>query len=342
MVGKAPPDALAVCDAFGLGTPIGTMTAVAGGLSHRMWRLASSRGDFAVKELNRNFDDPGYMPWFERAFAVEMAALDAGVPLPRPVPAAATGACLAELPSAGRRPTTVRVHEWLDGVTVPMDAHDPAVAAQVGAILARLHALRLPTPVTIAEMLCAHGDEHWRGLANRLEAANVAWAPQLSATLAIIAELEGFVVDARTDTAPLIMSHRDAYQNNVIVPGDGCALLVDWDGAGPVNPRHEVATAALNWAGVHLGEPDPAIAKALTAAYRAGGGEFDAPRKADFVEFIGEVLSWLEYNIRRTLGERLHDESDRALGDREARQMLGNLPRFQRSLDSWARDTIPA
>jgi hypothetical protein len=60
------------------------------------------------------------------------------------------------------------------------------------------------------------------------------------------------------------------------------------------------------------------------------------------VEFIGEVLSWLEYNVRRTLGERLHDESDRVLADREARQMLGNLPRFQRSLDAWARDTICA
>jgi len=318
------------------------MTPVAGGFSHRMWRLRTERGVFAVKELNRNFDDPGYMPWFERAFAVEMAALEAGVPLPRPLPVAATGGCLAELPSAGTRPTTVRVHEWLEGVTVSMDARDPAVAAQVGAILARLHALRLSTPVTIAEMLRAYGGEHWRGLAERLEAANVPWAPQLSATLVVIGELEGFVVDARTDPAPLIMSHRDAYQNNVIVPADGRATLVDWDGAGPVNPRHEVATAALNWAGVHLGEPDPAIAKALTAAYRAGGGEFEAPRKADFVEFIGEVLSWLEYNIRRALGERLHDESDRALGDRQARQMLENLPRFQRSLDSWARDTISA
>ena len=339
---EAPPDTLAVCDAFDLGTPIGTMSVVPGGLSHRMWRLATARGHFAVKELNRNFDDPGYMPWFERAFAVELAALRAGLPLPRPVPVVTTGACLAELPSPGTRPTTVRVHEWLDGVTVPMDARDPAVAAQVGTILARLHALRLPTPVTIGEMLRAYGGEHWHGLVERLEAANVSWAPHLSAALAVIDELEGFVADARTDPAPLIMSHRDAYQNNVIIPEDGRAKLVDWDGAGPVNPRHEVATAALNWAGVHLGEPDPGVARAMTAAYRAGGGEFDAPRKADFVEFIGDVLSWLEYNIRRTLGERLHDESDRALGDRQARQMLENLPRFERSLDSWARDTMCA
>lgn len=45
-------DLCSICDAFRLGTPQGTLQTVTGGLLHRMWRLETDYGLFAVKVLN--------------------------------------------------------------------------------------------------------------------------------------------------------------------------------------------------------------------------------------------------------------------------------------------------
>ncbi len=350
MEGMTLPDTSAICAAFDLGAPIAAMTPVSGGLSNRMWRLRTDRGEFAVKELNRDFDNADYMPWFERAFAVEMAAFNAGIPMPRPIPAARTGGCLAELPAVGERPATVRVHEWVDGIPVSGADADTATARQVGVILARVHALRLPTEATLAEMLLVHGDAHWHSLVERLRAADVPWASRLEAVLSTISELEAFVLEAGAEPVNLIMSHRDADQKNVILARDADAnsvaqassparlpeaMLIDWDAAGPVSARHEIAKEALDWAGVHRGEPDPSVASGMIDGYRAAGGDFGSARRNDFGEFIGVILIWLEFNVRRALGERLQDVSDAELATREALQILENLPRFATSLDKW-------
>lgn len=43
-----------ICAAFNLGTPIGKLTPVAGGLLHRMWRLDTTTGSYAVKQLTKD------------------------------------------------------------------------------------------------------------------------------------------------------------------------------------------------------------------------------------------------------------------------------------------------
>jgi len=42
-------DLSTICDAFAIGTPKGTPQPVTGGLLHRMWRLETNNGVFAVK-----------------------------------------------------------------------------------------------------------------------------------------------------------------------------------------------------------------------------------------------------------------------------------------------------
>ena len=44
----------AVAGAFGLGLPVAPLRPVAGGRSHRTWRLRTTGGEWAVKVLNRS------------------------------------------------------------------------------------------------------------------------------------------------------------------------------------------------------------------------------------------------------------------------------------------------
>lgn len=91
----------ATCEMFDLGVPRGAPKRVAGGLTNRLWRLETTRGIFAVKEMNRDPDRADYVAWFGRAFTLERAAFRRGIPMPRPVPAAATGRCLGEPARSG-------------------------------------------------------------------------------------------------------------------------------------------------------------------------------------------------------------------------------------------------
>ncbi len=324
-----------VCELFGLGGPCGAATPVAGGLTHRMWAVETDRGIFAVKEINRNFDDPGYVGWYERAFALERAAFDAGVPMPRPIPDVASGRCLAEVPGTGERPMTVRAHAWVEGDKLDNSQMYPAEdATQVAVMLARIHALGM-VPEASARALRRFGDEHWRMYVERAEAAHASWAAVLRALLPTLRELEAYVSAADDDPTPLVLSHNDSDKKNVIRTPNRRLVLIDWDAAGPVNPRHDVANYALIWAGVRLGDPDRALAHAFIGAYRRAGGIDVRFRPGDVAELVSRQLTWMNFNVRRALGERLRDDSDREAGMDVIRRNAAELPRFVRSLDTW-------
>jgi Phosphotransferase enzyme family len=326
----------ATCELFDLGEPRSAPESVGGGLTNRLWRLTTARGVFAVKRMNRDFDRADYVAWFDRAFTLEQAAFRAGVPMPRPVPVAATGRCLGELPGGGERPTTVRVHEWVEGQKLDNGTVYPAeIAARVAVILARIHGLGMEADVQLDEALRVFGDEHWRARAEQADRAHAEWAPEFRLLLPTLGELEAYLVLAHADSTPLLLSHRDSDMKNVLRTRDDELLLVDWDQAGPVSPRHDLANHALVWAGVHPGDPDVAVARAFVDAYRRAAGTNERFQETDLAELVALRLAWFDFNVRRALGERVRDESDRQLGVNVVRRNVTQLPRFARSLDNW-------
>lgn len=329
--------AQAVCAAFDLGTPFAEMTPVAGGLTHRMWRLDTARGAFAVKEISIDSSGAWQAPRIERAFTLERSAFDAGIAMPRPLPVAGSNLCLAEVRRDDGRAATVRVHEWVEGEGLQRIVYGADFAGRVGKVIARIHGLAIDAGVSQADALVTLGDDHWRSLAERVERSDAEWKWEFRAILATVAEIEAYVDSARGDETRLILGHRDADQKNWMRTADKDLLLVDWDAAGPVNPRHEVASLALTWAGVHLGEPDWKVVRAWIAGYRAGGGVVDAIRPTDLAEFVAVLSQWFEDNARRAIGERPGDEVERKRSADIVRRGFKDLPRYVRSVERWSR-----
>jgi thiamine kinase-like enzyme len=325
----------AICELFDLGAPRRALEAVGGGLTNRMWRLTTERDVFAVKEMNRDPERADYVAWFDRAITLERAAFAAGVPMPRPVPVAATGRCLGEL-ACSDGPLTVRVHEWVGGEKLDNGiAYSPEVAARVAMMLGRIHSLRIAANIDAEEARTVFGHEHWRMLAERAESVAADWAPECRRLLPVLGELEAYVVAAHADLTPLLLSHRDSDMKNVMRTADGELMLVDWDAAGPVHPRQDLANEALVWAGVHRGDPDAGVAHAFVDAYRRAANTNDRFQATDLAELVSVRLGWFEFNVRRALGERVRDESDRQVGLNVVRRNAEQLPRFARSLDAW-------
>jgi hypothetical protein len=140
-----------------LGAPVGAMTRVDGGLLNRMWRLETDQGVFAVKELTR---DRGWTYRPDDIFRLEQAAFAGGIPMPEPISA----------------DTEVLVHRWVEGSKVPEKPVRASFAFEIGAILARLHALDIEwTHVSIEDPM----PTDWPELATAAVASHQPWADEL-------------------------------------------------------------------------------------------------------------------------------------------------------------------
>jgi Ser/Thr protein kinase RdoA (MazF antagonist) len=326
-----------IAEAFGLGTPTGPLVAITSGPSavHRSWRLSTNRGRFAVKTLNRDQHAYG-VGALEGPVRLELAALAAGVPLPRPHLAVATGAGVAEVAGLGPQPVLVRVHDWVDGSS-PTAPASTRLADELGGVLATIHrlGLRCGQGAQVDRWYRAvHGAAHWRGLAASAERAGRGWAGRLRAALPLLAEVEALVAARAAEAVPLVVTHSDLVPGNVLESAGGRPWILDWDDAGTWNAAEEVAAAVVSWSSRAHGGPDERVALALVEGYRAAGGVLPGQSPTVLAGSLSAVANWLELNLRRSLSQAT-DQAVRWPADAEVAGALVELPRRLARLDRW-------
>ncbi len=326
-----------IAEAFGLGAPTGPLVAITSGPSavHRSWRLSTSRGRFAVKAFSWDQHAHGRAA-LEGPVRLELAALAAGVPMPRPCLAVETGAGVAEVAAPGPHLVLVRVHEWVDGNT-PTAPASQRLADELGGVLAAIHRLGVPCGEggqVDGWYRAAHGAGHWRGLAARAERAGRGWAGRLRAALPLLAEVEALVAARAAEAVPLVLTHSDLVPGNVLVSAGGRPWIVDWDDAGPWNAAEEVAAAMVSWSSSAQSEPDERIALALVEGYRGAGGVLQGHSPTVLAGSLRAVANWLELNVRRSLSQAA-DHALRRQAEAEVVGALVELPRRLAGLDWW-------
>jgi Ser/Thr protein kinase RdoA (MazF antagonist) len=322
-----------LCSALGLGTPIGNVQAVSGGLLHHMWRLNTTSGTYAVKELDPTFiAHPGAVAFFENTERIASLMARAGIPAVAAINAA-SGPVLALGEAA------FLVYEWIDGKTLPPGPAGPTAAREIGAVLGHIHLV--DTTGTewppLESAVDTFRDDEWVLLARRGAAENLPWAAalrDLQPNLVVWNARYRRVVGDLLKTQ--VISHRDLDQRNVLWQSDQSLLIVDWESAGAVNPAVELADVALNWSGLTVGEPDPNVFHAVLAGYRSTGATIrDEPRDV-FYATLAHWLSWLKFNIQRSLGEAAATPAERDLGTHETTDTLAIVQRLASGIDLYA------
>jgi Ser/Thr protein kinase RdoA (MazF antagonist) len=287
------PDAREAAAAFGLGGVLVEPVVAARGEMGRIWRLETTTGTWALKEVFRPEPDAAERARLDAAF--QEAALGAGVPLPRPI-VARDGRVLIEVGQPDHR-RAVRVYGWLD-----LRSRDAVVPiSEVAAILGRLHGLAIldsrPIDPWFREAVPA---ERWPALAARARAAGVSWATTLERLVPTL--LAGTEVAARAfAAAPLtpagtITCHLDYNPENVLLDATGRPVVVDWENSGPELAEQELASAVAEFVA------DPSDTATFLRAYVASGG---AGRIRDRSSF-GMVLT-VQSALVRTYAERALD-----------------------------------
>lgn len=320
----------AVADRFQLGPLVGPPVSVSGGLLNRMWRLETNAGCFAVKELNLVRDQ---VPDFEAVYSFELAAGQAGVPLPTPVPDPASHRAVARL----EQPTAaVLVHHWAEGTPMPATPVTDQYAYRLGVALADLHSLHTDWPAAEdpPEMLT---DREWATLADTARRAEMPWAAKLASTTSAFARIGALVTEWNRRDDAVVVSHRDVNPKNLL-EHEGLPVIVDWETLGWVSVAHELGATAASLAYQRDGAGfDGEVFHSVLSGYRSRGRTVPEPGPHWFAALFGVWLYTVQRNIERCIAGGVDgppaDGQDLSVGDSVVRRGLSGLPGLLGRLD---------
>jgi Ser/Thr protein kinase RdoA (MazF antagonist) len=283
---------LDIANHFALGNHAALSGPVARGELGQVWRLSTSRGSWAVKELFEKQPESD-----AREFAdYQDAVRHAGVPAPTVV-RANDGTVLLDVGSA-----QVRVYQWVD-INEPDVYLDPAA---VGKLVATIHLVDFPGRIPVDEWYTDPvGAERWDELFRTLAKANAPFATRLLDFRDELVAMEELIEPPQN----LQTCHRDLWADNVRSTPSGGLCVIDWENAGLADPTKELC-AVLS----EFGYEDAARARALWRAYFDAGGPGRVSRRADFSMAIAQIGHIGEVSCRTWLEAETQAERDRAAG----------------------------
>ena len=289
---------------YDLGALAGDLVLAARGEQGRIWRLQTSRGSWAVKELLFPVEEQQAA----RDVEFQLAARSAGIPLPMPRRTRDGQVVLPADRAAAAR--AIRVYQWAD--LAPDQVVTPA---EVGAVTASLHLLEReaePGPVEawFSEPL---GESAWADLLDDARRGGAPWEAALGRWLPDLIALDGAV--SPPDPARTMTCHRDINIENIRCSADGGVVVLDWENCGPAEPARELATVICDLAT----ELSPDAAQVGYAAYLASEGPERLDSVGDFAMAAAAQGHLLQFYSRRALdagesaenktrsAKRLHD-----------------------------------
>ncbi len=309
------PNAALLADAFSVGIPVDDLLPVHGGLVHRMWKLRTAKGSFAIKQLSHERMDAKVRDRYRGSQQIAAAFAASGLPA-----VAALDAVSEPLREVAG--SWFLAFPWIDGAWAHHSRLTVDQARTVGGLIAQMHLRDLEHPAPHPANWRSIPAEQWRSLAGR--SAGQPWAAHLSEQLPELIEMSDeyrVAADALSD-GPTVIGHRDLDLKNVLWDDRG-PWLIDWDSAGRVHPLVELVTAAIDWSGFAGARTDRDLFVAVLDGYREHR-PFGPDEAARALPAADVYLRWLEFNIRRALGEAA-SPIDRAIGVAETVATLENL-----------------
>ena len=313
-----------LCERFDLGVPKCRPGHVGGGFHHRMWRLDTKCGSFAIKQLADDLDMEN-ADTVKRMNATEITArefADNGVPALYSL--AIDRQHLQLLDGCG-----YLVYPWTDATACNKNRIEKKHALTVAGILARIHRsdIRVPElqdvpalPLTAQRVI---------DLVQLARQRNVRESHLLETRLDDLLEAVELQAPALAVLQQdQVISHGDLDHKNVLWDQAGEPMLIDWESARRLNPTYELLLEALDWGGItaHF-ETGPFIT--FLEAYLDAGGKIvagEVPAVADAIQ--GAWVEWLLYNVGRAVG--LHDSHQRAVGLHQVDLSVSTLLRMEK------------
>lgn len=274
-----------IAERFGWG-PATSMVVAGDGAMGRIWRLDTTSGSYAVKELYWANEPSSEEAVVLRQVSFCERARAAGISAPENLPAA-SGRYLVTLPE-DYGGALVRAYEWIDGRGLMPTDRGATWAGHTLGILERLRVRPGDQPLDPWSYRVPTAED-WAALVDRCGQSGQPWADDLRRAVPALLEESRYV--EYPDPNALIVNHTDFQRQNVLVEHCGRFVLLDWDDAGPMTPTRSLASALGCWH-VRGAEVDADGIRETMRAYRAAGGQ---ARLTDLTDFGSSISGYVNY-----------------------------------------------
>lgn len=305
----------------GLGKIIANVESVSGGFMHRMYKVTTDSGVFAVKHLNAEImKRPGAHENYARAEKIEKILENNDIPI---VPAMVFGGNKMQMMDD----QFFYVFRWQKGSITDWDHISQEMCYRAGNILGRVHAIE-PKNVAYQPLETNHID--WRGYVLKAKEENSAVASLLEDNEELLVYAENELNKARTSLpSVLCLSNEDMDPKNIMWD-NGVPWMIDLECLDYGNPISHVMQLALQWSGIVSGKMDVDKMIAFFDGYLEA---YDNCFRgySDVVGVAYTWVEWLEYNIQRALGNCM-DEAERQLGIAEVRNTVDRIKDIRKTM----------
>lgn len=313
-----------ICSKFNLGEPTSNPTRIYGGLLHFMWKLKTSTGTFAIKQLSQNLKlTPEIVHIYELTEQIAYLFQQQGIPA---ISAIATeNRHLVEIDKSA-----FLIYPWVEAKALDKNEISEKHALQIAALLAKMHAINLHIPELDEPTFDFHSNDKIISLINQATFLQCSFATALKTNQnQIIAINNDFQKMLPLLKSISVISHGDLDQKNVLWDDKGSPFLIDWESARKLNPTYEIINAGLDWSGITTQYFNPSLFSKIVNAYIQAGGCIDKNQlPAAFRAVQGNWINWMVYNIERACQEDSVDEQ-RNIGIEQVQQVLATLSRLQ-------------
>ena len=298
----------------GLGEIIADVEAVSGGLMHRMYKVITDSGVYAVKHLNSEImKRPDAHANYARAEKIEGILENSDVSI---VPAMVIG---------GNKMQKIDdqffyVFRWQEGNIADWNHISNEMCFKAGNILGRIHAIE-PRNIEYQTPEISHID--WSGYVLKAKEENSVIASLLEDNEGLLVCVESELNKARASLpAMLCLSNEDMDPKNIMWD-NGIPWMIDLECLDYGNPISHVMQLALQWSGIVTCKMNVDNMIAFFDGYLEA---YDNCFRgySDVVGVAYTWVEWLEYNIQRALGKCM-DEAERELGISEVRNTMERI-----------------
>ena len=312
----------------GLGAVISLIEPVSSGFMHRMYKVRTKSGIYAVKHLNPEImGREGVHDNFDRAEKIECLLEKEDIPI---VPA---------LTVLGKKMQTVDGHyfyifNWQDGHITDWNNISNDECKTAGNILGRIHAID-PKNVAHQEPELSKINWHEYTLKANEEKNEIADLLADNEKLLIYAEKE--LNQARGSLPDIICVSNEDMDPKNIMWDNGNPWVIDLECLAYGNPISHALQLALQWSGITTCNMDMekmaaffnGYLEAYDNCFRAYSGVFG---------LAYTWVEWLDYNIQRALGA-CNDEAERQMGISEVRNTVERI-KYIRNIEKEIREAL--
>lgn len=300
------------------GAVVSPIQSVSGGLMHRMYRVETDCGTYAVKHLNPAImKRPGVHDNYKRAEEIESLLENEGIPI---VPAITVN---------GRKMQEIEgqyfyIFNWQEGRITDWNHISEEQCYQAGNILGRIHAIN---PRNVSHKEPELSAINWQDYIRRAGEEKSEITSLLEDNAELLINVERELNRARIALPDILcVSDEDMDPKNVMWE-NGRPRVIDLECLDYGNPISHVLQLALQWSGIVTYHMDIEKMVAFFDGYLA---VYDNCFRA-YSNVFGLAytwVEWLEYNMQRALGTCV-DEKEQKLGITEVKNTIRRIQYIQ-------------